>query len=30
MTYDWQPLWLTFKLAATATFILCLIGIPFA
>jgi len=30
MSYDWQPLWLTFKLAAVATFILCLIGIPFA
>jgi molybdate transport system permease protein len=30
MTYDWQPLWLTFKLAAVTTFILCLIGIPFA
>ncbi|MBI3901938.1 MAG: molybdate ABC transporter permease subunit [Nitrosomonadales bacterium] len=30
MTYDWQPLLLTFKLAAVTTFILCLIGIPFA
>ncbi len=30
MTYDWQPLWLTFKLAAVTTLILCLIGIPFA
>jgi molybdate transport system permease protein len=30
MTYDWQPLLLTFKLAAITTFILCLIGIPFA
>ena len=30
MTYDWQPLWLTFKLAGITTFILCLIGIPFA
>jgi len=27
---DWQPLWLTFKLAAVTTAILCLIGIPFA
>ena len=30
MIYDWQPLFLTFKLAAITTFILCLIGIPFA
>jgi molybdate transport system permease protein len=30
MGYDWQPLWLTFQLAAITTFILCLIGIPFA
>jgi len=30
MNYDWQPLLLTFKLAAVTTFILCLIGIPFA
>ena len=30
MAYDWQPLLLTFKLAAITTFILCLIGIPFA
>jgi len=30
MSYDWQPIWLTFKLAAIATFILCVIGIPFA
>ncbi len=30
MIYDWQPLFLTFKLAAVTTFILCLIGIPFA
>lgn len=30
MGYDWQPLWLTFKLAGVTTFILCLIGIPFA
>ncbi len=30
MHYDWQPLLLTFKLAAVTTFILCLIGIPFA
>ncbi len=28
--HDWQPIWLTFKLAGVATFILCLIGIPFA
>ena len=30
MSYDWQPLLLTFKLAAVTSFILCLIGIPFA
>jgi len=30
MTYDWQPLLLTFKLAGITTLILCLIGIPFA
>ena len=30
MGYDWQPLLLTFKLAAITTLILCLIGIPFA
>ena len=30
MTYDWQPLLLTFKLAGIATLILCLTGIPFA
>lgn len=30
MTFDWQPLLLTFKLAAVTTFILCLIGVPFA
>jgi len=30
MTYDWQPILLTFKLAAVTTFILCLSGIPFA
>jgi molybdate transport system permease protein len=30
MHYDWQPLLLTFKLAGVTTFILCLIGIPFA
>ncbi len=30
MSYDWQPLMLTFKLASVATLILCLIGIPFA
>jgi molybdate transport system permease protein len=27
---DWQPLLLTFRLAGVTTFILCLIGIPFA
>jgi molybdate transport system permease protein len=30
MSYDWQPLWLTFKRAGITTIILCLIGIPFA
>jgi molybdate transport system permease protein len=30
MTYDWQPLLLTFKLAGVTTLILCFIGIPFA
>lgn len=30
MQYDWQPLWLTFKLATIVTVILCLLGIPFA
>jgi molybdate transport system permease protein len=30
MRYDWQPLLLTFELAAVATLILALIGIPFA
>jgi molybdate transport system permease protein len=30
MNYDWQPLLLTFKLAAVTTLILCLIGIPCA
>jgi len=30
MSYDLQPLLLTFKLAAITTLILCLIGIPFA
>lgn len=30
MSYDWQPLWLTFKLASITTLILCLVGIPFA
>ncbi len=30
MSYDWQPLILTFKLATVTTLILCLIGIPFA
>lgn len=30
MSYDWQPLFLTFKLATVTTLILCLIGIPFA
>src|SRR5512139_1409861 len=30
MPYDWQPLWLTFKLAGVTTLILCVIGVPFA
>ena len=30
MGYDLQPLFLTFKLAAITTFILCVVGIPFA
>ena len=30
MGYDLQPLFLTFKLAALTTLILCVIGIPFA
>jgi molybdate transport system permease protein len=30
MSNDWQPLWLTFKLAGITTIILCLVGIPFA
>jgi molybdate transport system permease protein len=30
MSYDLQPLFLTFKLAAITTLILCVIGIPFA
>ena len=30
MDYDLQPLFLTFKLAAVTTLILCIIGIPFA
>lgn len=30
MSYDLQPLFLTFKLAAVTTLILCVIGIPFA
>lgn len=30
MPFDWQPLWLTFKLAAITTLILCFIGVPFA
>lgn len=30
MIYDWQPLLLTFRLAAITTLILCLLGIPFA
>ncbi len=30
MTIDWQPLWLTFRLAALTTFLLLLIGIPLA
>jgi molybdate transport system permease protein len=28
--FDWQPLWLTFRLACTTTLILWVIGIPFA
>jgi molybdate transport system permease protein len=30
MSYDWQPLLLTFKLAGLTTLILCVIGIPLA
>jgi len=30
MQLDWQPLWLTFKLAAITTFLLLLLGIPLA
>jgi molybdate transport system permease protein len=30
MTYDWEPLLLTFKLAGITTLILCAVGIPFA
>ncbi len=30
MEYDWQPLFLSFKLAALTTLILCLIGVPCA
>jgi len=30
MNHDWQPLLLTFKLAAITTLILCAVGIPFA
>jgi molybdate transport system permease protein len=30
MIYDWQPLLLTFRLAAITTLVLCLLGIPFA
>jgi molybdate transport system permease protein len=30
MSYDWQPLWLTFRLAAVTTAILFVIGIPLA
>ena len=30
MDYDWQPLFLTFRLAGVTTLILCLIGVPFA
>jgi molybdate transport system permease protein len=30
MIYDWQPLLLTFRLAAITTLVLCLVGIPFA
>ncbi|TSA50201.1 MAG: molybdate ABC transporter permease subunit [Nitrosomonadales bacterium] len=30
MMYDWQPLLLTFKLAAVTTLILCIVGVPFA
>ncbi|MBC7413954.1 MAG: molybdate ABC transporter permease subunit, partial [Herminiimonas sp.] len=30
MTIDWQPLWLTFRLAALTTVLLLLIGVPLA
>jgi molybdate transport system permease protein len=30
MSYDWQPIWLTLKLAFTTTLILLCIGIPFS
>ena len=30
MNYDWQPLLLTFRLAAVTTAILCIIGVPLA
>jgi molybdate transport system permease protein len=30
VSYDWQPLLLTFRLASVTTLILCLVGIPFA
>jgi molybdate transport system permease protein len=30
MSYDWQPIWLTLKLAVTTTIILLCIGIPFS
>ena len=30
MGFDWQPLFLSFKLAAVTTLLLCLLGIPFA
>lgn len=30
MIYDWEPLWLTFKLAALTTLILLFIGVPLA
>jgi len=30
MTLDWEPLWLTFKLAALTTLILLIVGVPLA
>jgi molybdate transport system permease protein len=30
MSYDWQPLWLTFRLATVTTIILLCIGVPFS